>query len=93
MRQLDQRDATTGSTAFWSARTGVLRRALTFLGWIYAIQKNRKALRELLQRDDRMLADIGISRSEIEAAVSTPLHWDPMDRLPPCRRHGRSSRR
>jgi uncharacterized protein YjiS (DUF1127 family) len=39
--------------------------------------KHRRALARLADRDDRMLADIGLRRSDLHAARSVPLWQDP----------------
>ena len=49
-----------------------------------AKQRLRSAVRELAQLDDRMLADIGVTRGEIESAVREGL---PMRPLREPRRH------
>jgi len=46
-----------------------------------AVLRNRRAARKLLDFDDRMLADIGIDRSTIQAALMDSLISDPAARL------------
>lgn len=63
----------------WSARMGV---------GLAAERRRRRAIRELQQFDDNTLADIGISRGEIEYAVRhgrpTPVTLK-LNRRQPCR--------
>nr|WP_321458199.1 DUF1127 domain-containing protein [uncultured Cohaesibacter sp.] len=42
------------------------------------IVRNRAALKNLQQLDDRTLADIGLTRGDVIAAASQPLHKNPM---------------
>jgi uncharacterized protein YjiS (DUF1127 family) len=35
--------------------------------------RNRRELRELLERDDRILHDIGLTRADIESALTRPI--------------------
>ena len=35
--------------------------------------RNRRELRELLERDDRILRDIGLTRADVESALSKPM--------------------
>ena len=44
------------------------------LGSIASAQSKRKAIADLRQLDDRMLADIGLSRSDIVAAVNGEIY-------------------
>jgi uncharacterized protein YjiS (DUF1127 family) len=41
------------------------------------VSRNRKAMAALARLDDRMLADIGLTRADIRDAVSQPLWSDP----------------
>jgi len=43
--------------------------------------KNRRAARLLTRFDDRMLADIGLTRSDVRDAYAEPLWHDPTDML------------
>ena len=43
--------------------------------------KHRRELARLADLDDRMLADIGLRRSDLRAAGSVPLWQDPTDAL------------
>jgi uncharacterized protein YjiS (DUF1127 family) len=59
-----------------------------YLAWL-----SRRVIGKLLEKDDRLLKDIGVSRHELEQAMCGPWHQDPMDRLTcrgrtqGCRRH------
>jgi uncharacterized protein YjiS (DUF1127 family) len=45
--------------------------------------KHRRELSRLAELDDRMLADIGLRRSDLQAASSAPLWLDPTSFLKP----------
>ncbi len=55
--------------------------------------KNRHSAAMLARLDDRMLADIGITRSDLRDAYSEPLWHDPTDVLAQRAREHRRSRR
>jgi uncharacterized protein YjiS (DUF1127 family) len=55
--------------------------------------KNRFEVRSLHQLDDRALKDIGLMRSDVDAALSVALHLDPSHHLLDVAGHGRSPRR
>ncbi|MFM9943313.1 MAG: DUF1127 domain-containing protein [Hyphomicrobiaceae bacterium] len=59
--------------------------AATF-GWLDLVLKVRRERRELAALDDRMLADIGLSRSLVHAETARDLLDLPRDRM---HRHGR----
>jgi uncharacterized protein YjiS (DUF1127 family) len=42
---------------------------------------NRAAIRQLAQADDQMLHDIGLTRSDVDAALRTPPLADPIERV------------
>jgi len=48
---------------------GFLSLVTRLLGWVKAARETRRATRELMALDDRLLADIGVRREEIEYAV------------------------
>jgi uncharacterized protein YjiS (DUF1127 family) len=50
---------------------------------------HRHELTRLAKRDDRMLADVGLSRSDLYDARSTPFWVDPTAVLQQCVRHRR----
>jgi uncharacterized protein YjiS (DUF1127 family) len=62
-----------GST-FTLALVGIATRALAGFA---KVMKNRLAVRELYQLDARALKDIGLVRSDVDAALDLPLHLDP----------------
>ena len=68
-----------GNLRFWAAQ--LLYRAATAARRLWVTHRNRRDMHLLLQKDDRMLADIGIGRAEIESAVSAPWYQDPVERL------------
>jgi uncharacterized protein YjiS (DUF1127 family) len=43
--------------------------------------RNRRVVGDLLEFDDRMLADIGLMRGDVTAALSSPSGTDPSTRL------------
>jgi uncharacterized protein YjiS (DUF1127 family) len=52
--------------------------ALTRGAWQFAVAvKHRRELRRLTDLDDHMLADIGLTRSKLHAALSAPPWRDP----------------
>ena len=38
--------------------------------------RNRRQLRDLLQKDDRLLRDVGLTRHDVEVALSKPMQFD-----------------
>jgi uncharacterized protein YjiS (DUF1127 family) len=62
--------------------------ALVQVVWqIVAAIKGRRELTRLAELDDRMLADIGLRRSDLDAARSGPLLQDPTSILEEHSRH------
>jgi uncharacterized protein YjiS (DUF1127 family) len=57
------------------------------------VLKNRRRARMLAGMDDRMLADIGLNRSDLRDAYAQPLWRDPTDVLADRAQAKRSSRR
>jgi uncharacterized protein YjiS (DUF1127 family) len=62
---------------FWSALFGAQRKLARFARAI----RNRRAATALAGLDDHMLADIGITRSDLRDAYAEPLWHDPTDIL------------
>ena len=63
------------------------------LGRLGRALKNRRAANVLAGLDDRMLADIGITRSDLRDAYAEPLWHDPTDVLVGRAAERRTSRR
>jgi uncharacterized protein YjiS (DUF1127 family) len=63
------------------------------LGRLARALKNRRAANALAGLDDRMLADIGITRSDLRDAYAEPLWHDPTDVLVGRAAERRTSRR
>jgi uncharacterized protein YjiS (DUF1127 family) len=78
-----------GST-FTLALVGVALRAVRHFA---AAMKNRVEVRELYELDDRALKDIGLMRTDIQAALDSPLHRDPSRHLVDVAGGGRGERR
>jgi uncharacterized protein YjiS (DUF1127 family) len=75
----------------WSAAS-VTRRALPPVKAILRGLSNRRAVNQLLTCDDRMLKDIGLTRSEVAGVLGVPLFHDPsvlLARSVEWRRRGR----
>jgi uncharacterized protein YjiS (DUF1127 family) len=67
----------------------VRRRLARWMDWLHRrleIYTGRRAAERLLALDDRMLADIGIDRSDVLAALGAPPDVDPSMRLASYRR-------
>ncbi|MBA5778352.1 DUF1127 domain-containing protein [Stappia sp. F7233] len=56
-------------------------------------QRNRREIRQLLEFDDHMLADIGLSRSDVVFAVLSDRFDDPSGRLVRTRNEARDAAR
>jgi uncharacterized protein YjiS (DUF1127 family) len=69
--------AATGATFTLSLARATLHR----LAQVWIALKNRRQVSRLADLDDRCLKDIGLMRSDIDAALGTPLHCDPSHHL------------
>ena len=63
------------------------------LAGLWNAAKNRRAVGRLLEWDDHMLRDIGLSHSDVHSALSTSLHDDPSTWLSTISRERRSALR
>jgi uncharacterized protein YjiS (DUF1127 family) len=79
-------EASQGST-FTLALAGFVVRALKRVA---TSLKNRREVRLLGELDDRALKDIGLMRTDVQAALSSPLHLDPSLHLVDLAGHKRS---
>jgi uncharacterized protein YjiS (DUF1127 family) len=71
-------DRRTNLTGWWSASIGTAAAVMTRgAGLLVAAIRGRRELSRLADRDDRMLADIGLTRSDLHDAHSEPLWRDP----------------
>lgn len=51
------------------------------LGRLFRAWRHRREVAQLLHADDRMLADIGLTRLDVEGALSAPVSYDPSQLL------------
>jgi uncharacterized protein YjiS (DUF1127 family) len=78
-------------TIGWSAAS-LSRRALPSVTAVLRALSNRREVTRLLASDDRMLKDIGLTRSEVAGVLDGPLFRDPsvlLARSADWRRRGR----
>jgi len=78
--------ATTDFVPFVAAHQGssvkrAAEAAAAFLSAVFKARRNRKATRGLLEFDDRMLRDIGLTRGDVRSALSCRFDEDPTYRL------------
>lgn len=59
----------------------VVRGAVSVVASLVRSWRNRRVVGDLLEFDDRMLADIGLMRGDVTAALSSPTGTDPSTRL------------
>lgn len=52
-----------------------------FAAHVWNAHRNRRQINKLLEMDDHMLADIGVSRSDIQSALMGDVFEDPSSRL------------
>lgn len=67
---------TYGTFAIAAVRGAVARVKAMVRAW-----QNRRDVRALLEFDDRMLADIGLTRTDVTSALASPPDVDPSRRL------------
>lgn len=60
---------------------GIVRRVYGAVARLLRALANRRAVSIMLKLDDRLLADIGISRSDVACALAQPLWVDPSREL------------
>jgi len=61
------------------------------LSQIYRARQSRLVIERLLTYDDRMLDDMGVSRSDIELALTVPMNQDPAAELAAIRSERRQA--
>jgi uncharacterized protein YjiS (DUF1127 family) len=84
--RLPQSPATEG----WRATAAVAMRRFKAFG---ASLTRRKAIYDLSRLDDRLLADMGLTRSDLQAASRWSLWGDPTDRLAEAAEERRAARK
>ena len=57
------------------------RTAMQVIASAWAVYRNRRQLRRIADLDDHLLRDIGLTRSDVEAASTMPIYTDPTARL------------
>jgi uncharacterized protein YjiS (DUF1127 family) len=73
--------ATVGVTTVWSSLSRIVAVGADALSRTVRAVRNRHAAAGLAGLDDHMLADIGLTRSDLRDAYSEPLWHDPTDLL------------
>jgi uncharacterized protein YjiS (DUF1127 family) len=54
-----------------------VRRVAVAMTAVWSSFRNRRQIRHLAALDDHLLADVGLTRADVEAAADLPLHEDP----------------
>ena len=73
---------TTASRSATDSFTGVsVNRLARAVGAAWTSLRNRSQVRRLAELDDHLLADIGLTRSDVEEASSMPITTDPSIQL------------
>ena len=75
------------------APQSVLKRAALRIASVVQAWVNRRRLMPLLELDDRMLQDIGVTRFDVSAALAAPAGQDPSQRLAALSNERRGARR
>ncbi len=75
------------------ARPSGLKRAALRIASVWQAFVNRRRMMPLLELDDRMLSDIGVTRYDVAAALSLPAGEDPSQRLASLSRERRHAQR
>jgi uncharacterized protein YjiS (DUF1127 family) len=92
MRAEPQSAFTTGEP-FEPVNKPVAARVVTRLRSLWRAWRNRRLVMPLLAFDDRMLSDIGLTRSDVTGALALPTGEDPSIRLARASRERRDARR
>lgn len=85
MSMNNSRTLTDGVTAAAVAEGAARRRLRDWISRWRSAVLSRQALRRLLALDDRMLADIGLTRGDVELALREPVSADVQGFLAQCR--------
>ncbi|MEJ1157699.1 DUF1127 domain-containing protein [Prosthecomicrobium sp. N25] len=64
-----------------AAAVAAVKGFVTLVGSLWRVRRNRREVADLLEFDDRMLADIGLMRGDVTSALASPLDVDPSTRL------------
>ena len=83
----------TKSAAHVERRCGLLDR---LVGWVERYmeeRRNRRAIAQLLEYDDRLLTDIGVTRADVEFSIGDANPRTPADHLTECRQIAKYRRR
>ena len=62
-------------------QVALVRKAVAALGQLWTVWKRRREIGNLLEMDDWMLKDIGLSRGDVHDALADRLTHDPSSRL------------
>jgi uncharacterized protein YjiS (DUF1127 family) len=55
--------------------------AIARIAAVFAAIRNRRTVMRMLEFDDRMLSDIGLTRGDVHASLAAPIDDDPSRRL------------
>jgi len=85
--------AFTTAEPFEPVRKPVVAKVAARLRSVWRAWRNRRQVMPLLAFDDRMLSDIGLTRSDVTGALALPAGDDPSLRLARASRERRDARR